>query len=89
MEDIIKLLQKAKEQALLKDPAAADTINDAIGLVTKKKIVLEAIENPTPAQEDLLPAVPASGPIINAQSVTINYYSDYPPHPFEEAVEKL
>lgn len=79
MENIIKELEQAKFLIMSgQSEKAIDNINLALHQCTDLRDVIEAMQEPTPGQEDLLPCVTADGGkiVINAaEGATINVFS--------------
>lgn len=78
MEDVIKFLNQAKEFIMTgASDKALDNINMALRECLDIKDVIEAIQNPIPPQESMLP-LPGGGLVVNADHVTINFLKNEP-----------
>ena len=78
MDSIISSLKEVKTAIAMgkANEKHVDIINAAIANCEKKKIILEAMENPVPMQGELLES---EGTTFAIQNATINIYNGYPP----------
>ena len=78
MDEIISCLKEVKTAIALGKVSEkhVDILNAAIDKCEKKRMILEAMENPDPMQGELLAS---EGTTFAIQNATINIYNGYPP----------